>query len=530
MKWKYIGALLAAVAVFASCDEDTGSLGLDMLPDSDAMSAHTVSFNVMTESIIADSVFAKTSTGYIGRYTDPDFGYFESGFLTALASTENFSLPEVYRETEWDAEGNATKATGMMMEDKVTDVQLVLYYNDWFGDSLNACRMTAYELNTALDYDKRYTKFDPADYYDPADRLGSVAYTAYDTTVPDSVRNATDSNGDATYYPSIIFKLDKDDFQKRILERYRENPELFRGPDALVKNDILKGFYFTTDQGDGTILYIDRVDLWMQFQFYHTNDSTGVKLKKKDGTDSTYYSMQPVFSSTKEVAQVNNFIQVNNFTQMNKLADKANEKEWTYLKSPAGIFTQATLPYDEIYSQLANDTLNAARLTFTNYRQEDTHDFSMDIPSQVLLVRKQDYFKFFENNDLPDDVTSFVTTHNSKGVNQYTFGNIARLVTTCINEKKQSLASSGLSEAEWEAAHPDWDKVLLIPVVVTYDTSNKNVVRIIGIQHDLKPGYVKLKGGPEQDASGELKNPLKLEVTYTHFYDGQQKDEPTDRQ
>lgn len=517
MKWKYLGALLAAITVFSACDEETGSLGMNMLPGSDEMSAHTVSFDVMTESVVADSVFAKTSTGYVGRFSDPDFGYYEAGFLTALASTEQFSLPEVYRETEWDDEGNATKATGMMTEDKVTAVQLVVFYNDWFGDSLNACRMSAYELNTTLDYDQRYTDFDPKKYYDDSGLLGRVAYSAYDTTVPDSVRNATDSYGNRTYYPNIIFKLDPEEFgQKRILEPYRANPELFRGADALVKNNIFKGVYLTTDQGDGTILYAYQVDLQMQFQFYYTNDSTGVKLKKKDGTDSTYYAMETVFSSTKEVSQVNHF------TNTDKLKAKAAEKGWTYLKSPAGIFTQATLPYDEIYEQLANDTLNAARLTFTNYHQEDTHDFAMSAPTYVLLVRKQDYRSFFENNEINDDVTSFIATHNQVGTNQYTFRNIARLVTTCINEKRQAQqeAGSDWNEDAWEAAHPDWDKVLLIPITVMTDNSNQTT-RIIGIQHDLAPGYTRLQGGPEREG-GEgtpLKNPLKLEVTYTHFYE-----------
>ena len=513
MKWKFLGALLAATALFAACDEDTGSLGLDMLPESDGMSAHTVSFDVMTESFLADSVFAKSSTGYVGRYTDPDFGYYEAGFLTALASTEYFALPEVYRETDFDDEGNATQATGFMVEDKVTDVQLVVFYSSWFGDSLNACRMSAYELNTALDYDRRYTDFDPTAYYDPSTRLGQpVTYSAYDTTVPDSVRNATDSNGNPTYYPSIVFKLDPEEFgQKRILAPYRENPERFRGPNALAENGIFNGVYLTTDQGDGTILYVDRVDLQIQFKFYHVNDSTGVKLKKKDGTDSTYYSMQSIFSSTKEVAQVNHF------TNREQLAAKAAEKGWTYLKSPAGIFTQATLPYDEIYSQLANDTLNAARLTFTNYRQDDTHDFAMSPSSQVLLVRKQDYVRFFENNELPDDVTSYIATLSSGSNRQYTFGNIARLVSNCINEKRQALKATGLSEEAWEAANPDWDKVLLIPVSVTYDSGSSTSTRVIGIRHNLEPSYAKLQGGPERDSNGKLKSPLKLEVTYTHF-------------
>lgn len=67
---------------------------------------------------------------------------------------------------------------------------------------------------------------------------------------------------------------------------------------------------------------------------------------------------------------------------------------------------------------------------------------------------------------------------------------------------------------EWEKA-TEWDKVVLIPVLVTYDSSNNNNYygtssNIIGIQHDLRPGYVKLKGGEEGGA-------LNLEVVYTSF-------------
>ena len=75
----------------------------------------------------------------------------------------------------------------------------------------------------------------------------------------------------------------------------------------------------------------------MQFRFHYV-DSLGVKLIKKDGKDSLYYSTATVFASTKEV------IQANKFESSEELIKKANETGWSYLKSPAGIFTEATLP------------------------------------------------------------------------------------------------------------------------------------------------------------------------------------------
>ena len=89
----------------------------------------------------------------------------------------------------------------------------------------------------------------------------------------------------------------------------------------------------------------------------------------------------------------------------------------------------------------------------------------------------------------------------------------------CIRDRQKAKEAAGTSwnetawETEWsEGEGKDWDKVVIIPVVVTYDT-NSTTPSIIGIQHDLKPTYAKLKGGdPEQGGTK-----LQIEVTYTSF-------------
>ena len=518
MKMKYIGSLLLFLVAFAGCDDDTGSLGMEMLPSSDEFTANTATFEVTTQSVAVESVFAKTNTGYVGRFTDPDFGPYEASFLTEFYCPEEFALPEVYETTETDEDGKPSKGTGLLVKDSVVAVNLVVYYSSWFGDSLNACRMSVYELDKKLD-DNRYTDIDPTEYYDesnPALLLGSKAYSAYDTSVSDSVRNATDTNGNPIYSPHVAFPLDPETFgEDRILNVYREHPDDFKD---IFTNDF-HGVYIKNDYGDGTVLYIERVDIQMSLCCHYTDDETGAKLLKKDGTDSLYNSTQTLFASTKEVVQASRFVN----PDLKKKVEQENE--WTYIKSPAGIFTQATMPYDEIHEQLANDTLNSVSLTFTNYRQEETYDFSMSVPSEVMLIRKQDMEKFFENNEVADNVTSYIVSHNNVGTNQYTFKNIARLVTTCINEKeaarKEDEENGGQwDEEKWMAEHPDWDKVLLIPVAVTYgETTSSGTTPVISVRHDLKPAYAKLKGGPAQDVGGTVKNPLTLEVTYTSFHD-----------
>lgn len=520
MKVRYIGILLLALLAFCGCDDNTGTLGMGMLPDSDGISAKTKTFDVVTNSWQAEKIYARSSTGYIGKFSDTSkegFGSYEASFLTELNCSDKFTFPPVYKE---NADGKS--ATGTMVKDEVENIQLVVYYSSWFGDSLNACRMSAYELNDKWKEVRkdpanyRYTDIDTKEYMGTL--LGRKAYTAYDTSVPDSVRNATDANGNSLYYPNVTFPLSKERGNEILaLNRAYQNKEnnYFDNAETFIEN-IFSGVYLKTDYGTGTILYVDRVDLQMQFRFHYVDEETGLKLLKKAtdkngevGEDSTYLATATVFASTKEVIQANKF---ENRSQ--DVADRLAEKSHTYLKSPEGIFTEATLPYDEIYGELANDTLNAARLTFTNYSQDSKNRFSMSAPGTILLIRKKDVDTFFKENKVTDNVTSFIATHNSVETNQYTFRNIARLVSTCINEKKAAKEEAGSSwdESKWQAENPDWDKVVLIPVSVSYDNNSTNPT-MIGIQHDLKPSMTKLKGGDPDNGGSKLQ----IEVTYTTF-------------
>ena len=76
----------------------------------------------------------------------------------------------------------------------------------------------------------------------------------------------------------------------------------------------------------------------------------------------------------------------------------------------------------------------------------------------------------------------------------------------------------------WPIKIKDWNKFVLIPVLVTKDSSSNsyygNSSNVISIQHDLKPGYARLKGGAyatEAPTEEQDKYKLKLEVVSTSF-------------
>ena len=164
MKAKY--ALIALLAItFFGCDDSTGGLGLGMFPGNDQnIKGKLSTFDVTTKSIPTGKIYAKTNIGYVGKFTDETFGTYQAGFLAQLNCPDGLTFPEVYTEKK-DASGKVISATGKMVitneDDETIEIikddqgnpignirttELFLLYDNYFGDSLTACRLSVYEL------------------------------------------------------------------------------------------------------------------------------------------------------------------------------------------------------------------------------------------------------------------------------------------------------------------------------------------------------------------------------------------------
>lgn len=560
MKAKY--ALIALLAIsFWGCDDNTAGLGLGMFPGSDQnINGKLSTFDVTTESVHTGEVYAMTNVGYVGKFTDEIFGTYQAGFLAELNCPAGMTFPGVYNGTALDGH---KKATNTMVDEEglgddvegiynnenklignIHTIELYLWYSSYFGDSLTACRLSVYELNKNLDTEHAYyTNIDPEEYYDHANTdnslLGTKAYTAVDLSVKDSIRKLS------TYVPSVHVSFrDKaaKEIGKEIIKRANELGVNF---DNKEFRKIFKGIYVKSDYGDGTVLYIDQAQMNVVYKCYAVDTITGIKLKKnvvKEGEskDSTYYGYR-IFATTREVIQAN---QLDN----DKVAiqDCINKPEWTYLKSPAGIFTQLTLPVSQIAEKLQGDTLNAVKLGIPIYNETSDKKFGMSMPRSVLLIRKKYKDSFFKDNKLSDGITSslFDNSSSTSSFNQYTFNNITQMINDCLADGEREKAEKSLPMTleiinslgekeeqvvttieEWEK-YSDWNKFILIPVLVTKDSSSSNSYygssNVISIQHDLKPGYVRLKGGTNATNTSlpkeeQDKYKLKLEVVSTNF-------------
>ena len=154
------------------------------------------------------------------------------------------------------------------------------------------------------------------------------------------------------------------------------------------------------------------------------------------------------------------------------------------------------------------DSISKAQLTLQRYNNSSKDDNTLSIPEYVVLIRKDDAVSFFRDKKLPDNQTSFIASF-SKTFNSYTFENLGRFLTYCRYEREKGVQESGLSPEAWEAAHPNWNKMVAIPVSVVKTTDAYGSTAYASVSHNMALSSTRLVGGPN--------TPIKMQVLYSRF-------------
>lgn len=471
-------AIMSCITI-ASCDDTTDSIGNSLTDNMDMLKVTTDTFNVATRSIVADSVLSRSTTGYLGKIRDIETGNYITGdFMAQFSTLENYKLPE--------KDSIISLQDGEVIADSCS---IRLFYTDYYGDSLATMNIAAYEMNEPMKEGvKYYSNFDPiAEGLIRNDGMKvNKTYTLTDLSISDE-----DRADESSYTPNIKINLNKpytdkngvtyNNYGTYIMRMYYEDPDRFKNSYNFI-HEVCPGFYFKTNDGIGSMAYITVSQLNIYFRYL--NDSTYV------GTTS--------FSATEEVLQTTN---ISNDKQ--NIADLANDNTCTYLKTPAGIFTEITLPVDEITENHSNDTINTAKISLTRINNNTHDEYSLSAPSTLLMIPKDSLYTFFENGDNVDYKKSFIATYSSS-TNQYTFNNISGMITYMADIKKKGLAEN----SNWLNEHPDWNRVVVIPVSVTTNSSSQ----IVKIVHDMSLTSTKLVGGSENPYE-----PIKINVIYSKF-------------
>ncbi len=456
MMKKLLALLTTIAALVVSCDDSTDNIGHQMMPVNDMVQTFDTAFFASSRTVMAGNVLARTSMSYLGQFTDPEsYTSIKSDFLAQFHCAENFEFSD------------------SVVDNKINSTTLYLYIDSYVGDSLQSLKLSVYPLNKIMDPEKNYyTDIDPTQYYDVNSKpIAEKWFTYSDRTLTDSTRYANAG------LECIRIPL-PNEIGQAIYDDYLKNPEHFANTQAFINSGLpcSKGFYFKLEAGDGLLVSVDVSQFTLAYDSF-------------DRSDSTVTSDNKVFAATEEVVQATRFSNIN-------LESLVSDTEATYIKSPSGLFTELTIPVEDFVRsphQKDSTSINCVNMILTRYNDVVQSGFKLNIPKKVLLVRVDDYYNnYFENYNLADDKTSFITSFTSSN-NKFEFSNITPLINKMIAEYKSGKTS------------PSYNKVFVIPVEATYDTSG-NLVKLC---HDFSMTSAKLVGG--------ARDKVRLEVVYSSY-------------
>ena len=491
MKTRSLAALLLLITILTACDDTTESIGASLTDNMDHLQITTDTFSITTRSIIADSVLSRNTTGYLGKIKDPETGAYITGdFMMQFNTLEDYFFPTKDSIESKDELGNVY----------VDSCEIRLYYDDFYGDSLAAMKLSVYELAKPYEEEQNYySNYDPFEqgYIREDGIVKSKMYALTNMGLSDSLRKSS------SYSPNIRIPLndpytDKDgktykNYGTYILQKYYENPEITKNSYNFI-HQICPGFYVKIQEGLGSMatIYNSQLNLYFRYRSKYTRDNT---------TKDTIYVGTTTFAGTEEVLQ---HTHITNDKQT--ISTLAADNSCTYLKTPAGIFTEMTLPVDEIVYNHENDTLNTAKITLSRINNNTHGDYTLSTPSTLLIVEKDSMYTFFESNKIADNKLTYLSTFANNG---YTFNNISGLIRHMAEAKEKGLQSN----PNWLALHPDWNKVVLVPVSTEYVTVGQNQV-LAKVSHDMSMTSTRLVGG-----SANPNQPIRISVIYSKFSD-----------
>ncbi len=483
--------IAATTTLLTSCDDTTGVIGTDIMPGQDQISSSQEVYSVKTRTIVSDSVLANSNECQLGCVIDPETrSKTTCNFLAQFHILEGTSFP--------DRNKLITDEQGRI---KVDSCDIRIFIKSYYGDSLATMKLNVQELDTKKvikEHVAYYTNLDASQFL--TDGVGekiNLSYSVKDLSRPDSLTDGS------TYYRSILVRLPAD-YGLNLIEIYYENPDFYKNSYQFIHN-VCPGFYFKVAGGVGSMITAHTTTLDVYFP-YRTKDEAG--------NDTIVDGMQRM-AATEEVIQQT--------TIDNEIPDTLTslDNPYTYIKSPAGLFTEVELPISDIVAGAHyNDTINSASITFQRYNDEKDNRYNLKSPNDIILIRKSEVYDFFEKNKLVNEKDSYIASYNTTA-NAYTFNNISKLVTMLRNERDNGAGITPIMNedernaryAKWEADNPDWNKIVLVPVKAEY-TTNSSIYgttskTLLSVRNLLGMNSVRLRGGKDGD--------VKIKIVYSRF-------------
>ena len=483
-----LSTLVLIALFFSSCDENTDYIGNTLTDDADRLYVFADTFAIEASTIALDSVLARTTTGYLGRVADPETGtYITSNFMAQYGILEDYLFPE--------ADSIVSRLDGKIIADSC---EIRLFCNSFFGDSLAVMKLRVSEMNIPMEEGTLYySSYNPQKegLLRPGGLTASKTYTLANQAV------SADERSDEEYVNYIQISLNQPYTDKKgrtynnygsyLLSNYYETPAFYRNSYQFIHN-MVPGFYYQWTGGLGSMAYITNSQINVYFRYEYK--------------DSVYKGTLS-FAATDEVLQTT-YIE----NDKSRLQQLVNDPDYTYLKTPAAMITQLTLPIDDIIATHDNDTINSAKITLQRVNNLTSGLYTLNTPQTLLLIPLDSMITFFEESHIPDNKMSFLSSYaatktTTQDANTYCFDNIGSIVTQLAEKKKQGLQH----DSQWVQKHPNWNKLVVIPVTATYvkttsASTGQTISVLYRVRHDMSLSSTRL-----------LRKGMKISLVYSRI-------------
>lgn len=332
------------------------------------------SFTVTMRSQLNARVQSRTTTQLLGAITAPSYGTLHADFVAQLFPS------------------NAIDTTGVTPE-RIDSIKLQLVFPKagFVGDSLAPIGFQVYPLTKQLPY-PIYSDFDPEGYYSTV-AMGRGMFTAAGVSISDTVAGASYRYAYATLPRQFGIEL---------FRKFKQDPLLFNDPYAFAQ--YFPGIYVRTSYGSGRVTRVEDARVVM---YYHKiqklTNSSGVEVDSLTNHFAYYMASAPEVVSNSCI----------DFKISDKISAMAQAGD-AVIVSPAGRDVEMTFPILDVIANYKQQTAGALSvinsLTLSIPLDSIANGRGINPPSYLLMVLSKDKEKFFAQNQLPDNKTSFVAT------------------------------------------------------------------------------------------------------------------------
>lgn len=387
-------SLLLLATIFIACDDTTGNIGPSLIQDKMEVVMDST-YTITGRSVENRKIQSRTVTQLLGNIDARNYGTLTSSYVTQFMSA------------------SVIDTTNVTVAD-IDSIQLVLNIpnGDFVGDSIVPMGLRVYPLVKELP-SPIYSDFDPTGYYDPERLLASKIYTYTNTGENDTVK---------TFSSRYVYATLPHHIAVDIYEAYRKNPGNFALPSLFVKN-VFPGIYVETSFGSGRVMRIAQSSLRLHYQ-KHTTTS--------DGRDSTYATIGFYFATKPEVIS-NNIIRYDMAPQLTAMLDEGKN----IIAAPAGRDIEIEFPVVKMMDYYRRNSGKLAvlnTLSFSIPVEPIANDYGIAPPPNVMMILSKDKDKFFIDNELTDDVTSFVAEYD-RIKKCYTFNEMRNYIIKLLDKE-----------------------------------------------------------------------------------------------